>query len=188
MGELVAQVAEAAPQVRYGAVAAAFGDVPSELGFYRPDHRVALANLGRSLGNLRHELAHPLIGDDFPNVPTWLNEGIGSLYGTARPTDHGFEFLVNYRLRDLQRAQREGTMPTLAELAESTDADVHGKRAMVYYAMARYVLLYVDRRGKLANLYGELRAATGDVPKQRGILEAYIDERAFASWVARLRY
>src|SRR5262245_50973459 len=50
--------------VRLRAVAlAAFGDIPSDLGFYRPDHRVALANLGNSIGNLRHELVHPLLGD-----------------------------------------------------------------------------------------------------------------------------
>ena len=172
----------------YMAVARSFGDVPSTMGFYRPDHRIAIANLGDSIGNLRHELVHPLIGDDFPSIPTWLNEGTAALYGSARWTAHGFEFLINYRLRDLQKALKDGTLPTLAELAESTDADVHGERAMVMYAFARYVLLYADRRGDLSALYGELRDAAGDTAKQRDILLAHVDETEFRAWAKKLRY
>ena len=112
---------------RYMEEAAAFGDIPSEWGFYRPDLRIAIANVGQSIGNLRHELVHPLIGDDFPGIPAWLNEGIASLYGSARPTKDGFTFLVNYRLRDLHSAMAHGTLPTLAELAMSTDDDVRGE-------------------------------------------------------------
>jgi hypothetical protein len=70
----------------YRAVAATLGDIPSPWGFYRPDRRIAVANVGQSIGNLRHELVHPLLGDDFPAIPAWLNEGIAALYGTARPT------------------------------------------------------------------------------------------------------
>lgn len=167
---------------------AAFGDLPSDLGFYRGDHRVAIANLGRSIGNLRHELVHPLLADDFPQIPAWLNEGIASLYGTAKPGKHGFEFLVNYRLRDLQKAMKAGEQPTLDQLAASTDAEVRGPRAMVWYAMARYVLLYVDRAGKLGELYGKLRGATGDAKAQRKILGEYVDEQAFARWAKALRF
>src|SRR5262245_61578293 len=65
----------------YQAFTRAFADVPSDLGFYRPDLRVGVANLGRGAGNLRHELVHPLVGDDYPEIPSWLNEGLGSLYG-----------------------------------------------------------------------------------------------------------
>jgi hypothetical protein len=166
---------------------AAFGDTPSDLGFYRPDHRVALANLGNSIGNLRHELVHPLLGDDFPDIPAWLNEGIAALYGSARPGKHGFEFLVNYRLRDLQRALRAGDLPTLAQLAASTSDDVRGPRAMTWYALARYVLLFADRAGKLGELYARLRDAGGDSDAQRAALTAYIDEAAFRRWAAGLR-
>jgi hypothetical protein len=167
---------------------AAFGEVPSDMGFYRPDHRVALVNLGRSIGNLRHELVHALLGDDFRRIPAWLNEGIGALYGTARARPEGFEFLVNYRLRDLHEALRKGVLPTIDELAMSTDADVRGDRAMVWYAMARYVLLHVDQQGKLGRLYGELRDAAGDVKAQRRILSSYVDDKTFRAWAKQLRY
>lgn len=171
---------------RYREAAGAFDDTPSDWGFYRPDLRVAIANLGASIGNLRHELVHPLIGDDWPRVPAWLNEGIAALYGTARWTGKRFEFLVNYRLRDLQRAIRDGTLPTIADLARSTDADVRGARAMTYYAMARYVLLFVERRGELSALYAELRAAP-DRDAQAAVLARYVDDARFVAWARRLR-
>ena len=173
---------------RYLATAAVFGDVPSDLGFYRPDHRVAIANLGRSIGNLRHELVHPLIGDDFPDIPTWLNEGVAALYGSAKWNGHAFEFVVNYRLRDLQRALKDGTLPSLSELAESTAEDVHGPNGMMMYGYARYVLLFADRHGDLEKLYADLRDASGDTARQRDVLLAHVDERAFRAWAARLRY
>jgi hypothetical protein len=172
----------------YRDVAGTLGDIPSPWGFYRPDRRVAIANFGQSIGNLRHELVHPLIGDDFPEIPAWLNEGVAALYGTARPTKRGFEFLVNYRLRDLQRALAKGELPSIGELAESTDADIRGPRAGMYYAYARYVLLFLDRKGKLDATYAALRDASGDVAKQRRILEAAVDEHAFRAWARGLRY
>ena len=171
----------------YQREAAAFGDVPSGWGFYRPDLRIAIANVGQSIGNLRHELVHPLLGDDWPDIPAWLNEGTASLYGTARPTKRGFVFLVNYRLRDLQRALAAGDLPTLAELAATTAEQVErSDRAPVYYAMSRYVLLFVDQHGKLSQLYAELRAAK-DATAQRDILASYVDDKAFVAWAKRLR-
>ncbi|HEY5928467.1 MAG TPA: hypothetical protein VIV11_42565 [Kofleriaceae bacterium] len=172
-------------EARYREVAGSFGPLISEWGFYLPDRRVAVANLDASVGNLRHELVHPLIGDDFPAIPAWLNEGVAALYGSAKLGKRGFTFLINYRLRDLQRALADDTCPTLAELAASTDADVRGKRAMVYYALARYVLLYADRKGTLSQLYADLRSTAR--AKHPGVLARHVDEKAFRRWARALR-
>ena len=163
-------------------------DAPSPLGFYDPNLRVAVINLARGVGNLRHELVHPLLGDDYPRIPSWLNEGLGALYGTAKPTKTGMKPLVNYRLEDLQRALEAGDLPTLAELVASSYDDVHGDRAMTYYAMSRYVMLYLHRRGRLDETYAALRAAAGDVDAQTEILTKEIDEDAFHDWARGLRY
>ena len=172
-------------EARYREVAKSFGPLISDWGFYLPSHRVAIANLDASVGNLRHELVHPLIGDDFPTIPAWLNEGVAALYGSATLGKHGFTFLVNYRLRDLKRALAAGTCPTLAELAASTDADVRGEHAMVYYALSRYVLLYADRQGTLSQLYADLRSSARD--KHPAVLARHVDEKAFRRWARALR-
>ena len=58
---------------------------------------------------------------------------------------------------------------------------------MTWYAMARYVLLYLDRAGKLGELYARLRGAADDTDAQRTILTAYVDDAAFRRWAAALR-
>lgn len=170
----------------YAKVAGAFGPLPSDWGFYLPDHRIAFANIGVSIGNLRHELAHPMVDDDYPKIPAWLGEGVGSLYGTARWRRDRFEFLVNYRLRDVQRALAQGALPTFAQLAASTSREVHGNAGMIYYGMARYVLLFAEQQGKLAALYRALREA--DKRDHGKVLAAHLDEKAFLAWVTKLRY
>ena len=178
----------AATEAEYATLTAAFDDSPSPLGFYRSDLRVAVINLARGVGNLRHELVHPLIGDDFPGIPSWLNAGLGSLYGTAKPTKAGMEPQVNYRLKDLQRALAADELPTLDELVGSTHADVHGDRAMTFYALGRYLMLYLHRRGRLDATYAALRAAGTDTAAQREVLAAEIDEDAFRAWARKLKY
>jgi hypothetical protein len=83
----------------------------SPLGFYDPSSRIVVVNLERGAGNLRHELVHPLVGDDFPDVPTWVNEGSGALRHSAPGRGGASCFLVNYRLRDLQAAIRPALCP-----------------------------------------------------------------------------
>jgi hypothetical protein len=175
-----------ADAARYQEEAAKLGPVISDWGFYMPDKRTAIANVGVSIGNLRHELVHPLLGDDYPAIPAWLNEGVASLYGSAKLGKHGFTFLVNYRLRDLQKALKANTLPSLAQLAATTADDMHGDHAMMFYAYARYVLLYADKHGTLSKLYADLRAA--DPSKHAAILASYIDEKSFRAWAKKLHY
>lgn len=156
----------------------------SPLGFYVPAHRVVVANLSRGNGNLRHELAHSVLGDGFPRIPGWLNEGIGSLYGSARIDGTRMHFLVNYRLRSVHAALRDGTLPTLEELASADRGDVYGPRASTFYGMARYLLLYLDRRGQLTAFYQAIESAEHDAP----VLEEFVDYDRFRRWVSRLRY
>lgn len=159
----------------------------SRLGFYVPARRIVVANLKLSVGNLRHEMAHALIGDDFVDIPSWLNEGIGSLYGNVKAVRKDrLDFTVNYRLRHLREARARGELPSLARLARSGRDEVYGPEAMTYYALSRYVLLYLDRRGSLASFYEEMRAAPRTPKKQLEVLRRFVDERTFLRWSARL--
>lgn len=159
----------------------------SSWGFYLPSKRLVIANLAQSVGNLRHELAHPLLGDDYPDIPAWLNEGIASLYGNVQRRRGGLRFTVNYRLRHLREAKAQGRLPGLSALANSGRAQLYGAEAMTYYALSRYVLLYLDRRDQLSALYKQLR----DGPKSRKAhlraLRARIDEARFIRWTTRLK-
>ena len=160
----------------------------SDRGFYRADHRLAVANLARGIGNVRHELVHPLLGDDFPAIPSWLNEGVAALYGSSQVSPRGVRFLVNYRLRDLRTALAADTLPSIAELAGSGTDEVYGPAKMTYYAMARYLLLYLDGRGQLEATYRDLRSAAGDVDRRRQLVTGRVGEDRFVAWVRTLRW
>ena len=159
---------------------------PSPLGFFDPSLRVVVANLALSVGNLRHEMAHAIVGDDFPAIPSWLTEGVGALYGTTvLQKDGTFRFIANYRLRDLRAAKKAGTVPTLAELCGSGASEIYGDRAMMFYGLARHLLLYLDRQGTLPACFAELRAATTS-DAQRVVLEKYVDYQKFLKWTDSL--
>lgn len=170
-------------------VAEVFGEDydSSDWGFYVPRRRLVLANIGASRGNLRHELTHALLDDGFPDIPAWLNEGLGSLYGSAVGTKKGFRFLVNYRLRHLRKALKAGLLPDLDELANSTRQDVYGLNSLAYYSVSRYVLLYLDHKGKLEEFVGKLRKGNLTPGRQLKILKEYIDYDAFIKWTKKLR-
>lgn len=158
---------------------------PSPLGFYEPSLRAVVANVGLSVGNLRHELSHALVGDDFPDVPSWLTEGVGALYGTASLQKDGtFRFVANYRLWDLRAAKTAGTLPTLDELVSSSSADVYGDRAMTFYGLSRHLLLYLDRAGTLRALFSDFRAAAPGA--RAAVLKRYVDEQKFLAWTDTL--
>ena len=168
---------------------AVFGDAEkhSDLGFYYPGERVVAANLGWSLGNLRHEMAHALLGDDFPEIPSWLNEGFGALYGTAAQGKDGFFFLVNYRLKDLRAARAAGTLPDLAALAASDPRDVYGDGAPAFYGLSRYLLLFLEAQGRLKDFYVQMKAEPPTRARQVKLLERFVDFPRFLAWTETLK-
>ena len=176
---------------RYRAFArAAYPDDPdlSANGFYDPNDRIAILRVSAGPGNLRHELVHVIVGDDYRRIPAWLNEGLGALYGTSRSTDRGLEGLVNYRLRHLQAALRRSAAPSWRELAHAGHADVHGERAGVFYATARYALLLLQARGQLEAFYRTMRDGPNDPAAHERTLAGALDRAAFERWALGLRW
>jgi hypothetical protein len=168
----------------YQALALGYARVPAGQGFYRPDARVAAVNLARGRGNLRHELVHPLIVDDFPGIPTWLNEGIASMYGGAHRVRGRFQFVANYRLRDLHDAIDDGLLPSRAEVAFAGRPELYGPDGAIYYAVSQHVVLYLETRGRLEAYYRTVRTN----PALRGAaLASEVDWRRFVRWAKRLR-
>lgn len=168
----------------YQALALGYARVPAGQGFYRPDARVAAVNLSRGRGNLRHELVHPLIVDDFPTIPTWLNEGIASMYGGAHRIRGRFQFVANYRTRDLLTAIEDGLLPSRREVAFAGRHELYGPDGAIYYAVSQHVVLYMQQRGRLEAFYRTVRTN----PALRGAaLAAEVDWRRFVRWARKLR-
>jgi hypothetical protein len=130
-------------------------------GFYHPADRYMVMNAGLGLGTLTHELVHPLVEADFPGAPTWINEGIASLFEQpviGKPGEiHGGK---NWRWPRVARAVRgteERHHARLDVLFGMRDDVFRGDREDLHYAMARYVCQWLDERGKLWPFYQRWR-------------------------------
>jgi len=154
----------------------------ADRGFFVPYRRLVVADLGRGVGGLRHELVHALLRDEFGSLPDWLDEGLAALYVTAKWTKKGYRFQVNFRLRQLRAARGAGRLPDLEKLAASDDREVYGKNYEAYYALSRYLLLYLERQGRLGKFFEKIRSAPRSKEGQLKVLRQFVDYDAFLKW------
>lgn len=183
-----------------GHLKALFREVPSTpYGYYSPKHNALFMNIDTGGGTLVHEIVHPLIDKNFPEVPTWLNEGLGSLYEQCDERDGKIIGLTNWRLAGLQEAIRDGSVSSIsALLAADRRAFYHKDHAAENYAQARYLLYYLQEQGLLLTYYQRFRAAYRSDPtglatllqvlglRDKGELPAF--QRRWESWVLALEF
>ena len=174
-----------------------FGDdeVP-HFGFFRRRENVMLMNIGTGTGTLVHELVHALIAPDFPGVPEWFNEGLGSLYEQcAISRDHrAITGLANWRLPALKKAIRDNELRPLRELIE--DGQFYDPaRVGMNYAHARYLLMYLQEKKLLREYYARFRDGAADDPTGIKTLEAVAApdglealEKRWRAWVMTLQF
>ena len=176
-------------------VRSAYGRAPTTpYGFYMASERKMALNLGTGIGTLQHEIIHPLLGEDFPGVPAWFNEGFASLFElTDRDKQGRMIGRHNWRLRDLKQAGREGRSVPLKTLMETNTDEFYGDDRGVHYATARYICLYLQRQGLLVRFYKEFRATVGDDPSGIAALERVTRlplaefETEWKTWINGLR-
>ncbi|HUY89213.1 MAG TPA: hypothetical protein VMV10_10800 [Pirellulales bacterium] len=148
-----------------------FGDAQiSVYGYYKPNLRTLVMNIGTGGGTLVHELTHALVDFDFPDAPDWFNEGLASLHEQCRirRDESSIDGLENWRLHGLQETIRRGKLRSLEALIH--DPEFRGAEVGLNYAQARYFCLFMQRgenpRGAdvLAEFYARLRAGQRDDP------------------------
>lgn len=165
-------------------------------GFYRPDERRIVMNVGPGLGTLTHELVHPIVQSDFPGAPEWLNEGIASLFEAlsmpAVGQVHGVKNWRHPRLLRALRSPQERDRASLSALFALDDAAFRGADEDLHYASARYLCQWLDQQGKLWPFYRYFRDHhAGDPTGERAFMavvgkspgEANLQ---WATWVKRL--
>lgn len=139
----------------------------SRFGFYQPDERKIIMQGGAG-GTLSHELAHPFYEADFPDGPTWLNEGIAALFEQPilhpKGEIHGAK---NWRLPRLLQAlsrPREKSVARLEALFGMSDQTFRGELESLHYAVARYACQWLDEKALLWPFYQAYRDGIGTDP------------------------
>ncbi len=136
----------------------ALGRKPSTpYGFYQGASRSLIMNIGTGTGTLVHEMVHALIRPDFPDVPAWFNEGLGSLYEQCRVESGSLRGLINWRYKGLMEAQRNNKLMPLNELFSTSDGEFYGENSGIRYAQARYFCLYLQENKVLPQFYRKFR-------------------------------
>lgn len=152
-----------------------FDDTPdTPFGYYSPDHSAMIMNAD-GLGTLSHELVHPYMEKNFPNVPSWFNEGLASLYEYPGESKGHIIGHVNWRLPELKREIAKKTLPTLVKLLH-TSTDEFYEADWDAYAQARYLCYYLQEHGQLHAFYDAFKADTKDASGQAA-LERVLGEK-----------
>jgi len=152
-----------------------FDDEPeTPYGYYRTDADALVMNIGPGAGTLSHELVHPYMEANFPNVPSWFNEGLASLYERPVEKQGRIVGLPNWRLPNLKRQLRAKTLPSIRTLLQTT-RDGFYEAPYDAYAFARYLLLYLQEQDKLRAFYAKFLADAKDLTGQAA-LEAVLGE------------
>jgi hypothetical protein len=167
------------------------GECDSPFGMYHPDVRRIVMNAGPGLGTLTHELVHPIVETDFPRAPTWLNEGIASLFEAPMiPKAGEIHGVKNWRLPRLLSgmiSDAERGDARLDALFTLTDDAFRGPKEKLYYATARYVCQWLDARGLLWPFYRAWRDGLDSDPTGEKAFERVTGQtpaRANAAWTA----
>ena len=136
-----------------------FNDKPTTpYGYYSRGHKALIMNIATGGGTLVHELVHPMMEANFPDCPSWLNEGLGSLYEQCDERDGHIYGLVNWRLPGLQQAIKAGTLQSFKTLTSLSTNDFYNDDRGVNYAQSRYLCYYLQEKGLLVSFYRQFHA------------------------------
>jgi hypothetical protein len=179
---------DTASSYRHGAETLSQDPPDTPYGFYSPDADALIMNIATGGGTLVHEIVHPYVEADFPNAPPWLNEGLGSLYEQSDERDGHIVGLPNWRLPGLQAALRAGHVPSFRELTALGEGAFYADDTGVDYAASRYLLYWLQQKGKLRDFYRSFRDARDRDPTGFATLSAALGvddaDDARADWEA----
>jgi hypothetical protein len=169
-----------------------FGDTPdTPYGYYSTEHDAMVMNIGPGAGTLVHEVVHPYMEANFPNVPAWFNEGLASLYERPVEKKGHIAGVTNWRLGGLKKELADKTLPAMAKLLGTTTEEFYNA-PFDAYAYARYLMQYLQDQGKLTEFYTTFLADKTDLTGKTA-LEAVVGEPLetfepkWRAWAAALR-
>lgn len=166
----------------------------SRFGYYKPSKKIMLMNISTGTGTLVHEVTHALVNYDFPDIPSWFNEGLGSLY--ERCSLNGSEIIgyVNWRLPTLQEAINNNKYTSLEYLIKTDDDEFYGNKSDFNYAQARYLCMYLQESRALKKFYKLFRDNFSQDKTGKTFLEQVLNKKLsaidddYVAWVKTLVY
>jgi hypothetical protein len=164
-------------------------------GYYSHADRALVMNIATGGGTLVHEIVHPYMAANFPECPSWFNEGLASLYEQCEDENGQIHGNTNWRLAGLQKAIRNGRLPSFKTLCATTSDEFYEKDRGDNYAQARYLCYYLQEKGLLHEFYRQFHAHCEQDPTGYDTLKKVLgrDDMAkfqaeWAAYVLKLRF
>ncbi len=153
-----------------------FGRKPTTpFGYYSASDRALVMNISTGGGTLVHEIVHPFVASNFPECPSWFNEGLASLYEQCGDKEGRIYGYTNWRLRGLQQALKAGPIPTFESLCATTTHEFYREDPGTNYAQARYLCYYLQERDLLVKYFHAFRKGANDDPTGYKTLQQVLD-------------
>ena len=130
----------------------------SPFGFYKISKNIIVIRYVSWKGSTAHEITHSLIQYDFPDIPSWFNEGLAALHEKYVYENGQMKGDFNWRIVALRRAFKENNYTYLKELMQTNDDKFYNTRTSFYYAQARFLLMYIQSKGLLDDYYKLFRS------------------------------
>jgi len=153
-----------------------FGDRPTT-PFGYCSHDALIMNIATGGGTLVHEIVHAFMGSNFPDCPSWFNEGLASLYEQCGEKDGHISGYTNWRLAGLQKALKDGKAPSFKALTHTTTAEFYNEDSGTNYAQARYLCYYLQEKGLLRKFYQDWTRNCREDPTGYETLKKVLDEK-----------
>lgn len=154
-------------------------------GYYSSQDKALVMNISTGGGTLVHEIVHPFMAANFPQCPSWFNEGLASLYeqcGDKNGHIHGY---TNWRLNGLKQAIERDRLPSFNELCSTTTREFYDDKYGTNYAQARYLCYYLQEKGLLVKYYHTFVKNAAKDPTGYQTLQALLEERDMAAFQKR---
>ena len=163
----------------YDAYANSFAGAPATpYGYYSPCRRTLYINMSLGNGTLVHEMVHAFMEANFPASPVWFNEGLGALYEHTDLGSGDLHGRINWRLPGLKTAIEHGkTIPFEDLFAKGRLEFYDTKTSGLHYAMARYLLYYLQEKGLLETYYHQFVANQKKDPTGLATLQNVLGEK-----------
>jgi hypothetical protein len=154
-----------------------FGSKPTTpFGFYSSSKRAMSMNIATGGGTLVHEIVHPFIESNFPDCPSWFNEGLASLYEQSSDHQGHIVGLTNWRLAGLQKAISKDRLRSFESLCSTTTEEFYDDQLSgSNYAQARYLCYYLQEHGLLKTYYDRFVEQADDDPSGYQTLKQVLD-------------
>ncbi|MBT3279380.1 MAG: hypothetical protein HN909_01260 [Phycisphaerales bacterium] len=143
----------------YKAVAKAVsGDPPdTPYGYFSSYRNAMVMNIRTGGGTLVHEMFHAYGPANIPDMPSWINEGMASLYEQCGTRKVGSKQQIigrtNWRLAGLQKHIKAKTTVPFGTLCQTTDRQFYSTASG--YAQARYLMYYLQEKHKLRAFWAD---------------------------------